>query len=274
MHDRALGPAARTSSRRRSTAPGWPASAASRRNSVGVSDASPPCRCRLRHRVQPQRPVVRPAASAPARRSSARSRTTQLGEVQRLGQVVVAAGAEAGEPVGDGVAGREEQHRGVDAVRAQRLADVAPVGVGQADVDDEPVGRCMPDEAIASRPVRPLRSKPSSPECRGPAPTQPWSSSPMQHDGVHGGQSGSPAVNARSKTAADRARSGSLQVPPAHPAAPCPPSSPTRPRPVAGPHHAEQGPGSHVLLLGHQDHVHDGRRDRGRLPQRSTSASV
>ena len=29
----------------------------------------------------------------------------------------------------------------VDAARAQRLADVAAVGVGQADVDDERVGR-------------------------------------------------------------------------------------------------------------------------------------
>ena len=33
----------------------------------------------------------------------------------------------------------EEQHRGVEAARAQRLAHVAPVGVRQADVEDDRV---------------------------------------------------------------------------------------------------------------------------------------
>ena len=39
-------------------------------------------------------------------------------------------------------------------------------------------------------------------------------------------------------------------------------------------HAAEQGPPGHDLLLGDQDHVHDDRRDRRRLRQRHTSASV
>ena len=61
----------------------------------------------------------------------------QLADVEGLGQVVVAAGGEAREDVVQLVAGGQEQHRHVHAARAQRLADVAPVGVGQADVEDD-----------------------------------------------------------------------------------------------------------------------------------------
>ena len=41
-----------------------------------------------------------------------------------------------------------------------------------------------------------------------------------------------------------------------------------RPRRVARAPDAQQGPRGHPLLLAHQDHVHDGRRDRRRLPER------
>ena len=137
------GHAARTSSRRRSTAPGWPASAASSRNSVGVSEASPSSSAdRVRHRIQAQRADGRRRIGPGAAQQRAQARH-DLVEVKRLGHVVVAAGAEAREAVGHGVARGEEEHRGVDAARAQRLAEVAPVGVGQADVDDEPVGRLL-----------------------------------------------------------------------------------------------------------------------------------
>jgi hypothetical protein len=61
--------------------------------------------------------------------------------VKRLGEVVVAAGAEAGEAIGDRVARREEQDGRRDALGPQRLADVAAVGVGEADVDDQGVDR-------------------------------------------------------------------------------------------------------------------------------------
>ena len=76
-------------------------------------------------------------AGAPQQRADS---SHELGEVERLRQVVVAPGAEAGEAIGQGAARREEDHRRVDALSTQRLDDVAPVGVGQADVDDEGVG--------------------------------------------------------------------------------------------------------------------------------------
>ena len=65
----------------------------------------------------------------------------KLSDLERLRQVVVAAGAETGEPVGQRVARGQEDHRRHHAVRTQRLADVAPVGVGQADVEHQQVGR-------------------------------------------------------------------------------------------------------------------------------------
>ena len=94
---------------------------------------------RVRHGVQAQRPDRRRGIGPGAAQQRAQPRH-DLVEVKRLGHVVVAPGAEARETVGHRVAGREEEHRGVDAARAQRLAEVATVGVGQADVDDEPVG--------------------------------------------------------------------------------------------------------------------------------------
>src|SRR5437763_4809952 len=62
-----------------------------------------------------------------------------LGEGERLRDVVVAAGVEARETVGERVTGGEEQHRRLDAACPERLAEVAPVRVWEADVDDEQV---------------------------------------------------------------------------------------------------------------------------------------
>ena len=86
----------------------------------------------------------------------------QLGEVERLGQVVVAAGAEAREPIGQGAARGQEEDRRADALGAQRLDDVAAVRVGQADVDDEGVGNGARRPSPAA-PRRSRRPRPGSP---------------------------------------------------------------------------------------------------------------
>ena len=75
-------------------------------------------------------------AGAPQQRGQA---CNQFGEVERLGEIVVAAGTEPGQPVLQGAARREEEDRRADPLGAKRLDDVAPVRVGQADVDDEGV---------------------------------------------------------------------------------------------------------------------------------------
>ncbi len=62
-------------------------------------------------------------------------------DVEGLGDVVVAAGGEAAEPVGERVTRGEEQDRCADPLRPQRLAEVAAVRVRQPDVDDEGGGR-------------------------------------------------------------------------------------------------------------------------------------
>ncbi len=64
----------------------------------------------------------------------------ELVERERLGHVVVAAGLEAGQPVDQRVAGGEEEHRRLHPLGPERLAGVAPVAVGEADVDHEDVG--------------------------------------------------------------------------------------------------------------------------------------
>ena len=133
------GQAAWTSSRRRTASPGAPASRARMRNSVGVrSTDSAVARGIVRARIEPQAAGLdREVRTAPPdQRSQARD---ELGERERLRQVVVSACGEAGEPVGQLVACGEEDHRRADSLRAERLHDVTAVGVGQADVDDERV---------------------------------------------------------------------------------------------------------------------------------------
>ena len=64
-----------------------------------------------------------------------------LREGERLGQVVVAAGIEACQPIDQRVAGGQEEHRRLHALRSQRLAEVASVGIGKTDVDHEQIRR-------------------------------------------------------------------------------------------------------------------------------------
>ena len=145
------GQAAWISSRRRTAAPGAAASRARMRNSVGVSSAVSP---RLEtacvggieaHAAGFERQV----GAAPAQQRA--QPRDELGERERLREVVVAARREAGQPVGERVAGGEEEHRRADAARPQRLDDVAPVRVRQADVDDERVRLLVRERCRAAR---------------------------------------------------------------------------------------------------------------------------
>ena len=71
----------------------------------------------------------------------------ELRERERLGHVVVAAGGEARHAVGQRVTGGQEERGGLHALGAQCLQDVATVGVGQADVDDQDAG-LLPAERL------------------------------------------------------------------------------------------------------------------------------
>ena len=76
-----------------------------------------------------------------------------LGEGERLGDVVVAAHREPLDLVRRVVPGREEEDRDVDAV-AQPLGDRDPVEVGEHDVQDDEVGPEVLDPGQRVPPVR------------------------------------------------------------------------------------------------------------------------
>ncbi len=63
----------------------------------------------------------------------------ELGERERLGQIVVTAGRKPRETVGQRVTCGEEDDRCRDSLDAERLDDVTTVGVGKPDVDYERV---------------------------------------------------------------------------------------------------------------------------------------
>ena len=63
----------------------------------------------------------------------------ELDEREWLREVVVATRVEAGDAVDDCITSGQKEHRSLHAARAERLAQVAPVSVGQADVDHEHV---------------------------------------------------------------------------------------------------------------------------------------
>src|SRR5262249_14308030 len=71
--------------------------------------------------------------------------TDEFHERERLGEVVVAAGVKAGNAVDERVPGGQEKNRSLDPPRPECLAEVAPVGVRQSDVDDQDVRRCSLD---------------------------------------------------------------------------------------------------------------------------------
>ena len=80
----------------------------------------------------------------------------QLGEGKGFDQVVVGAGVETGDAVGDAIARGQQQDRRLDARRAQPAADLEAVDAGQHDVehdrvvvaDVDPVERLL---AVAAR---------------------------------------------------------------------------------------------------------------------------
>ena len=78
----------------------------------------------------------------------------QLGERERLQQVVVGAGIEPGDAILDRIARREHQHRRPDAPLAQSPAHLDPVEAGQHQVEhDRVVLRGRPQrERIVARP--------------------------------------------------------------------------------------------------------------------------
>ena len=132
------GQAARSSSRRRTVVPGAAISAASRRNSVGVSATG--------------WPLHRPGGGVRGRAGASASSTTRVrpgaaqrradpggefGKVEGFREVVVAARGEAREPVGERVVRGEEDHRGLQPRRTHGLAHVPAVRVGQSDVEDD-----------------------------------------------------------------------------------------------------------------------------------------
>jgi hypothetical protein len=63
----------------------------------------------------------------------------QLAQVERLGQIVVGAGLQTGDPVVDGVAGREHADRDVVAERAQCGHHGHAVEFGHLDVENQRV---------------------------------------------------------------------------------------------------------------------------------------
>ena len=74
----------------------------------------------------------------------------QLGEGERLGQIVVATGTQALDPILDVTQRAQHQHRRLIARRAQRRDDRQPVDTGQHAVDDHGV------EGVVRRTLEPL----------------------------------------------------------------------------------------------------------------------
>ena len=102
--------------------------------------------------VVPRRGI---GGSSPGKRGDANE---QLGESERFRQVVVATRMKATHAIRKRGARRQEEHRTGHAVCPERHADVAAVGVGKPDVEDQHVrrrvrehpqgvgaGRCRPD---------------------------------------------------------------------------------------------------------------------------------
>ena len=89
-------------------------------------------------------------AGAAQQRSQPRAELLQR---ERLDEVVVGAGVEAFDAVGDGVARGQHQHRRAVAGGAQAPADLEPVGLGHQDVEDDRVRRRVGERVERLRPV-------------------------------------------------------------------------------------------------------------------------
>src|SRR2546428_53465 len=81
--------------------------------------------------------------------------------------------APSGQPLHELVAGGQEEHRRLHALRSQRLAEIAAVRVRKADVDDEGVGRARdrPAKEVGAR-GRALRAEPLLGEAANENPAQ------------------------------------------------------------------------------------------------------
>ena len=93
----------------------------------------------------------------------------QLLEGERLGDVVVAAGGQAGDPVLDGVAGGQEHDGYVGVGGAHPAQHLEAVEVGQHHVEDDGVG----PELLGAR-------RPPSSRCARPRPPSPRSAAPSR----------------------------------------------------------------------------------------------
>src|SRR5438874_4257849 len=91
--------------------------------------------------VEPQSAVARRRLLRPTPAQQRLQPRDEFSESERLGEVVVTADPETGEALDKPVPGRQKQHGRLHALRTERLAEVAAVGVGQADVHHERVGR-------------------------------------------------------------------------------------------------------------------------------------
>ena len=132
-----------TISRRRSVSPGRPASAPRIRYSVWLSATLAPPHATVRRVGSSWRIPDSPSdvgICSPQQRVQAGD---ELTEGERFGDIVVAAGAEAGDAIGCGIERGQEEHGRADALCAEGLAEVAAVGVLEPDVDDEDVGRAF-----------------------------------------------------------------------------------------------------------------------------------
>ena len=106
----------------------------------------------MRHRIEQQRASLGgdTGRSSPQQGSDARN---ELGERERLRDVVVAACAEPRNTVRERVMRSQKQHRRLDSSRAERPADVAPICVREADVEHEEIRGSLGErvEQLATR---------------------------------------------------------------------------------------------------------------------------
>jgi hypothetical protein len=129
--------AAASSALRRTTAPGCPSRQASSRNSVGVRRLvadGPSSACVAGSSVRSPG-LHRCRRAGPAQRHLEPG--DELGEMERLGQVVVPADGEPGQPVRDAASRGQEQHGGADPCGSHGLADVSAVSVRKPDVEHD-----------------------------------------------------------------------------------------------------------------------------------------
>ena len=78
-----------------------------------------------------------------SRRRSARIRARELVEAERLDEIVVGAGIEPGDAVGDGIARGDDQHAHLVAGAPDFLQEVEPALARQAEVEEDEAVRAV-----------------------------------------------------------------------------------------------------------------------------------